>query len=63
VWQTGRSSIAVVDAYDAMTQDRPYRKAMPIEAAIAEIIKNVGVQFDPDIARIFIEKVLDRRYE
>jgi len=47
--------VALVDAYDVMTHDRPYRKAMPKEAALAEIIKNAGTQFDPSIARIFTE--------
>jgi diguanylate cyclase (GGDEF)-like protein/PAS domain S-box-containing protein len=51
--------ISVVDSYDAMTQDRPYRKAMPTAAAIEEIAKNAGTQFDPDIAKVFIEKILD----
>ena len=50
--------LLVVDAYDAMTQDRCYRKAMSKEAAIAEISKNAGTQFDFDIAKIFVEKVL-----
>ncbi|MGI6083932.1 MAG: HD domain-containing phosphohydrolase [Acetivibrionales bacterium] len=49
--------LAVVDAYDAMTQDRSYRKAMTKEAAIEEIRANIGKQFDPNIARIFIEKI------
>lgn len=48
--------IAVVDAFDAMTQDRPYRSAMSNEMAIAEIERNTGSQFDPAIARIFLEK-------
>ena len=47
--------LAVVDAYDAMTENRPYRKAMAKEIAIAEIIKNAGTQFDPVVANIFIE--------
>ena len=47
--------VAVVDAYDAMTEDRPYRKGMSKEVAISEIIQNAGKQFDPDIAKIFIE--------
>lgn len=55
--------ISVVDAYDAMTQDRPYRKAMPKEAAIAEIIKHAGTQFDPDIAKVFVENVLGEMWE
>lgn len=51
--------IAVVDAYDAMTQDRPYRKAMSHEKAIAEIELNSGKQFDPRIVNIFIEKIAE----
>lgn len=51
--------IAIVDSYDAMTQDRVYRKAMSKDAAIEEIIKNAGTQFDPEIAKIFVEDVLN----
>jgi len=47
--------LAVVDAYDAMTEDRVYRKAMTSDMAITEIRKNAGTQFDPEIAKIFIE--------
>lgn len=50
--------LLVVDSYDAMTQDRTYRKAMTKEAAAAEILNNAGTQFDPVIARVFVEKVL-----
>ncbi|WP_222427790.1 molybdate ABC transporter substrate-binding protein [Sporomusa sp. KB1] len=39
--------LAVADAYDAMTNDRPYRKAMAPEAALAELKKGAGIQFDP----------------
>ncbi|HPS80434.1 MAG TPA: diguanylate cyclase [Candidatus Limiplasma sp.] len=49
--------IAVVDAYDAMTQDRAYRKAMTHPDAIAEITRNAGTQFDPHIVEIFIAEV------
>jgi diguanylate cyclase (GGDEF)-like protein len=49
--------LAVVDAYDAMTQSRVYRKAITHEEALAEIMKNAGTQFDPQIARIFCEEV------
>lgn len=51
--------IAIADAYDAMTQDRVYRKAMTHEAALEEIKKNAGTQFDPQIAMLFIEVVSD----
>lgn len=47
--------LAVADAYDAMTEDRVYRKALPREAAISEIRKNAGAQFDPNIAKVFLE--------
>lgn len=50
--------IAIADSYDAMTSDRPYRKGMNPVVAAAEIKKCAGTQFDPDIARVFIENVL-----
>ncbi|MBK5246454.1 MAG: transporter substrate-binding domain-containing protein [Peptostreptococcaceae bacterium] len=50
--------IAIADAYDAMTSERTYGKVMTEEKAIAEIKRCVGTQFDPEIAMIFIEKVL-----
>lgn len=43
----GARVIAVADAFDAMTTDRPYRKAMPPWQALDEIVKNAGKQFDP----------------
>ena len=46
--------IAVTDAYDAMTENRVYRKAMDRESAIAEIKNNAGTQFDPEIAKLFV---------
>jgi diguanylate cyclase (GGDEF)-like protein/PAS domain S-box-containing protein len=50
--------LSVADAYDAMTEDRIYRKALSKEEAIEEIRRNSGSQFDPIIANIFIESVL-----
>ncbi len=47
--------LAVSDAYDAMTQDRPYRHAMASRDAITEIRDNSGTQFDPEVVRIFVE--------
>jgi HD-GYP domain-containing protein (c-di-GMP phosphodiesterase class II) len=47
------------DAYNAMTTDRPYRAAMPPEAAIAELSANTGTQFDPKIVAALV-KVVER---
>ena len=46
--------IAVVDAYDAMVSDRPYRKALSKETALGELQKNLGSQFDPQVVRAFL---------
>ena len=50
--------IQLADAYDAMTCDRPYRKALSPEVAVSEIILNSGKQFDPFLSRLFVEEVL-----
>ncbi len=47
--------IAVADAFDAMTTDRPYRKGFPIAEAVAEIVKNSGTQFNPVVAKALKE--------
>lgn len=49
--------IAVVDAFDAMTSDRPYRKAMSKEEAIDVLRKCSKTQFDPEIVEVFISLV------
>ena len=45
---------AIADTYDAMTSDRPYRRAMPHEAAMAEIKKVAGTQLDPHLVEKFV---------
>jgi diguanylate cyclase (GGDEF)-like protein len=47
--------VSILDAYDAMTSDRPYRKAMSKEAAVKELQNGAGSQFDPVIVDIFLE--------
>ncbi len=46
---------SISDAYDAMTTNRVYRRALSHEHAIEEIIRNSGTQFDPEIVRVFIK--------
>lgn len=46
--------LAIADAYDAMTNDRPYRKAMSSEEALKELQKCAGEQFDPLLVKIFV---------
>ncbi len=53
----GARIIAVADAFDAMTSDRPYRAAMSVEEAIHEIKRGARTQFDPAIIIAFIETV------
>ena len=45
---------SIADAYDAMTTNRVYRKAMGHDRALEEIIRNSGTQFDPEIVKVFI---------
>ncbi len=47
--------IAVADAFDAMTSERPYRKALTKQAAIEELKRASGSQFDPAIVKIFLK--------
>ena len=47
--------VAVIDAYEAMTSDRPYRTAMDPAAAVAEIERHAGTQFDPQVVQAFLE--------
>lgn len=46
--------LAVTDAYDAMTHNRPYRNALTHDEAVAEIMGNASTQFDPRIVGVFL---------
>ena len=54
----GARILSVVDSYDAMTSDRPYRKALPTSQARAELLRGAGGQFDPRVVEAFMH-VLD----
>jgi diguanylate cyclase (GGDEF)-like protein len=49
--------LAVVDTFDAMTSDRPYRKGLAWEIALQEIAKGAGTQLDPRLAQAFVEMI------
>ncbi|HEX2686679.1 MAG TPA: HD domain-containing phosphohydrolase [Kofleriaceae bacterium] len=49
--------VAIADAYDAMTSDRAYRRALPHEVAIGEIERCAGTQFDPELADAFVRLI------
>lgn len=46
--------LSIADAYDAMTNDRPYRRAMPPDQALAELKRCAGTQFDPRLVELFV---------
>ena len=50
--------IHIVDAYQAMTNERPYRKAMSQEEAIEELKKRKGSQFDPNLIEKFVDMIV-----
>ncbi len=47
--------IALVDAYDTMTHDRPYSKAVSPQEALEEIARCSGTQFDPKLTKLFLK--------
>jgi HD-GYP domain-containing protein (c-di-GMP phosphodiesterase class II) len=46
--------VAVADAFDAMTSHRPYRPALPMEAAFFELVSKAGAHFDPNCVQAFL---------
>ena len=58
---TAARIFALADSFDAMTNDRPYRLAMSVAAAIDEIIRCSGTQFEPALAEAFVELLRERR--
>ncbi|MDP9224321.1 MAG: HD-GYP domain-containing protein, partial [Actinomycetota bacterium] len=53
----GARIVAVCDSFDAMTSDRPYRAGLPIAAAVEEILRCSGSQFDPQCAALLVDVV------
>ncbi|NPA26976.1 MAG: HD domain-containing protein [Chloroflexi bacterium] len=53
---------AVVDVYDALTSNRPYRKAWPKEKALKFIASKAGKWFDPEVVRVFLKLVQEEKH-
>jgi HD-GYP domain-containing protein (c-di-GMP phosphodiesterase class II) len=59
----GARVISVVDSFDAMTSDRPYRKALSIHRAIEILKEGRGTQWDPNIVNAFVDMILKQMEE
>jgi diguanylate cyclase (GGDEF)-like protein len=59
----GSRIVAIADAYEAMISDRPYSPAMSHEAALDELLRQRGTQFDPDLVDVFVALVGDGQTE
>lgn len=59
----GARILAVCDAFDAMTSERPYRKALAPDAALAELREGTGSQFDPFVIKAFLKMWLEKKVE
>jgi HD-GYP domain-containing protein (c-di-GMP phosphodiesterase class II) len=51
----GARIVAIADAYDAMTHDRPYKRAISHDDAVAELRRHAGTQFDPELVTLFCD--------
>ena len=56
----GARIVAIADAYDAMTHDRPYKRAMTHDNAINELRRHAGTQFDPELVTLFCDLFASR---
>jgi HD-GYP domain-containing protein (c-di-GMP phosphodiesterase class II) len=55
--------ITIADAFDAMTSDSTYKGVLSEDEASNEIKKDAGIQFDPEIARVMVEKVMGKKWQ
>ena len=55
----GARILTAVDCFDALASERPYRRAMPIDEAMAFVKKRAGIQFDPEVVKLLEERYLE----
>ena len=58
----GARVISVVDAFEAMVQGRPYRSSLSVDAALEELVKYRGTQFDPKIVDAFVKLASQKKF-
>ncbi len=54
---------SIVDAYDAMLYDRPYRKGLSKEEIVDKISSDAGKHYDPEVVKVFMEMLHEDRLE
>ena len=52
--------LAILDSYDAMTSDRPYKKGIDSETAVKELLCNAGTQFEKELVEVFVEYIREK---
>jgi HD-GYP domain-containing protein (c-di-GMP phosphodiesterase class II) len=55
--------VTVVDAFDAMTSTRPYRRALDVESALAELQRHTGTQFDHEVVQILVTHITEKGWQ
>ncbi len=55
--------VSVADAFEAMLSERPYRRALPFQEAVAELVRNTDSQFDPQVVKVLLEVLKKEKME
>lgn len=58
----GARIMAVVDAFESMVTERPYRRKISVDSAVNELVKNSGTQFDPKVVEAFVDLYREKKF-